>query len=119
MFFRAFFYPTMAYFSRHGWQLGNSIVHQVAVKNTSIVRKENTLKPYAMISQLESQGVTFDEKAKSQSLDKKQMATLLHLKGKSGDEYWLGLNNFYVITRYNHSTLYAMAVYQLSEKLKK
>ena len=107
------------YFSRHGWQLGDSIVHQVAVKNTSIVRKKNTLKPYALISQLETQGVTFVEKTKSQTLDKKQMATLLHLKGKSGDEYWLGLNNFYVITRYNHSVLYAMAVYQLSEKLKK
>jgi len=107
------------YFSRHGWQLGDSVVHQVAVKNTSIVREKNTLKPYVLISQLETQGVTLDKKSKSQSLDKKQMATLLHLKGKSGDEYWLGLNNFYVITRYNHSVLYAMAVYQLSEKLKK
>jgi len=106
------------YFNRHGWKLGDSVTHQVEVKNTSIVRKKNTLKPYALISQLENQGVTFNAKTTSQSLDKKQMATLLHLKGKKGDEYWLGLNNFYVITRYNHSVLYAMAVYQLSEKLK-
>ena len=106
------------YFSRHGWQLGEGITYQVAVKDTSIVKEKNALKPYAMISQLENQGVTFDAKSKSQSLDKKQLATLLHLKGKKGDEYWLGLNNFYVITRYNHSVLYAMAVYQLSEKLK-
>jgi len=106
------------YFSRHGWTLGDSVVHPVDVENTSIVRKKNSLKPYVSLSQLENQGVTFNKKSKSQDLDKKQMATLLHLKGKKGDEYWLGLNNFYVITRYNHSVLYAMAVFQLSEKLK-
>ncbi|MEJ1418778.1 MAG: lytic murein transglycosylase, partial [Candidatus Sedimenticola sp. (ex Thyasira tokunagai)] len=43
--------------------------------------------------------------------------TLIQLEGAEGDEYWLGLHNFYVITRYNHSNLYAMAVYQLGEEL--
>jgi membrane-bound lytic murein transglycosylase B len=45
------------------------------------------------------------------------MATLITLEGKKGTEYWLGLKNFYVITRYNHSALYAMAVYDLSQEL--
>ncbi|HSR62357.1 MAG TPA: lytic murein transglycosylase B [Gammaproteobacteria bacterium] len=43
---------------------------------------------------------------------------LLRLDTAEGNEYWLAMNNFYVITRYNHSALYAMAVYQLSEEIR-
>ncbi len=43
--------------------------------------------------------------------------TAFRLEGAEGDEFWLGLPNFYVITRYNRSVMYAMAVHQLSEEL--
>jgi len=101
------------YFSRHGWQAGGDVVHRVAVRNKSIVRKKNSLKPYATFRQLENMGVSGKAKLKDD-----EKVTLLKFEGKKGDEYWLGLKNFYVITRYNHSALYAMAVFQLSEKIK-
>ncbi len=44
-------------------------------------------------------------------------AGLLQFEGADGTEYWLGLPNFFVITTYNHSPLYAMAVYQLSQEI--
>ncbi len=44
-------------------------------------------------------------------------AELIGFEGDEGDEYWVGFKNFYVITRYNHSAMYAMAVYQLATEL--
>lgn len=43
---------------------------------------------------------------------------LVKLKRFQYDELWYGTKNFYVITRYNHSDYYAMAVYQLAQRLK-
>lgn len=45
-------------------------------------------------------------------------AQLLLLETSSAPEFWLGFHNFYVITRYNRSVYYAMAVYQLSREIR-
>ena len=42
---------------------------------------------------------------------------LLLFKGKFGDEHWVGFHNFFVITRYNHSIMYALAVHQLGQEI--
>ncbi len=102
------------YFKVHGWKRDVAVTSPVKVTDASIVKDRNALKPYATVAQLKKQGVTIN----GEKLDDSQNATLFKLQGKTGDEYWIGLDNFYVITRYNHSALYAMAVYQLSEKLK-
>ncbi|MCC6201720.1 MAG: lytic murein transglycosylase B [Gammaproteobacteria bacterium] len=45
-------------------------------------------------------------------------AAVIALDQPTQREYWLGFHNFYVITRYNRSPLYAMAVFQLAEELR-
>ncbi|WP_312325473.1 lytic murein transglycosylase B [Stenotrophomonas sp.] len=44
-------------------------------------------------------------------------ATPITLEGSTGRQYWLGFQNYYAITRYNLSKMYAMAVYQLSQAI--
>jgi hypothetical protein len=44
-------------------------------------------------------------------------ATLVTLEGAAGTEHWLGFRNFYVITRYNRSPMYALAVHQLADEI--
>ena len=46
-------------------------------------------------------------------------AALFRMEGGNGTEYWLGLHDFYVITRYNRSAMYALAVLQLSQELRR
>ena len=46
------------------------------------------------------------------------LAALLPLETENGMQYWFGLKNFYVITRYNRSTNYAMAVYEIAQGIR-
>ena len=66
-------------------------------------------------SQLQEAGVSIDDP----NLSKDKSVKLLEFELANNKEYWVGLPNFYVITRYNHSPLYAMAVFQFSQQLKK
>jgi membrane-bound lytic murein transglycosylase B len=71
------------------------------------------LKPNSTVAQLNRVNVSTTENMSANTNVK-----LVALEQLDGDELWLGLHNFYVITRYNHSPLYAMAAYQLSQEIK-
>ncbi|PCJ90683.1 MAG: lytic murein transglycosylase B [Porticoccaceae bacterium] len=98
------------YFSRHGWELGGDVVSRARVAEDYDDSVLNKLKLAKTIDELAIMGFT-----PINPLPGNIKAMPVLLKGSNGDEYWLGLNNFYVITRYNHSRLYAMAVYELSQ----
>jgi membrane-bound lytic murein transglycosylase B len=51
-------------------------------------------------------------------LETDSLIKIVELEQENSTDVWLALQNFYVITRYNHSHMYAMAVYQLSQKIK-
>ncbi len=95
------------YFKAHGWVKGD----QVAVMaNGQAPGLPNGFKAKYSISQLAAAGLT-----PQQPLGNHQQASLLRLDVGTGYQYWYGLPNFYTITRYNHSTHYAMAVWQLGQ----
>ncbi len=95
------------YFKAHGWVKGD----QVAVMaNSQAPGLPNGFKTKYSISQLAAAGLT-----PQQPLGNHQQASLLRLDVGTGYQYWYGLPNFYTITRYNHSTHYAMAVWQLGQ----
>jgi membrane-bound lytic murein transglycosylase B len=98
------------YFKVHGWKNGGQVVVPARVDG-QIEETRNKLKPHTSIVDLAKKGVV-----PKVAVDNDAKATVITLEGKRGKEYWLGLDNFYVITRYNHSAMYAMAVYQLSQK---
>ena len=98
------------YFKVHGWMPGEQVVIRASLDGR-VEETRNKLKPHTRVSDLVKSGLQPETE-----LDNKQKATVITLNGDNGKEYWLGLDNFYVITRYNHSALYAMAVYQLSQE---
>jgi len=98
------------YFKKHGWKRNQPVASRASVEKSSEKLASKKMKPHKSVAEYKRMGV----KPVDHFSDSAQ-ATLLKLSGKKGEEYWMTLNNFYVITRYNHSPLYAMAVYQLSQ----
>jgi membrane-bound lytic murein transglycosylase B len=99
------------YLNRHGWTYGQSISAAATVTPAAASLAGTDPTPRLVLADLRRQGVT---DAADTTVPASAKAALIRLDGDQGDEYYLGFQNFYVITRYNHSPLYAMAVTQLA-----
>lgn len=102
------------YFQMNGWQAGGSVTvpaRVVGQAHDELV--QHGYNPKLTLTQLSQLGIY-----PARYLPNSTRASLVSLQTHSGEQYWLGLHNFYVITRYNSSPLYAMAVYQLSQAVK-
>lgn len=100
-----------SYFKRHGWQPGGAVVSAATVKGPMVDQGLTVgLDPVKSVAELRALGWT-----SASSLADDLPVTAFRLDGAAGAEHWLGLPNFFVITRYNRSVMYAMAVNQLAE----
>lgn len=101
------------YLKRHGWEAGQPIAFRAVMPRgqeapiSRTVELDRTLDDYA------AAGIRPDGAAPTAA-----RAVLLAYEGLNGNEYWLGLQNFYTITRYNRSPKYALAVFELAEEIR-
>lgn len=102
------------YFRAHGWLAGGLVTLPVRAPDGAVEPLIGEgLEPDVPMDRFTQMGIQAPIKVPGQ-----EKAKLLALEGEKGKEYWLGFWNFYVITRYNQSPLYAMAVFQLAEEIR-
>jgi membrane-bound lytic murein transglycosylase B len=102
------------YYRAFGWRRGAPVAVQAEIgdKNVDALMEEG-IKPHVRIGELKRRGVM-----PLAAVEDDAETAVFSVETETGREYWLGLNNFYVITRYNRSVNYAMAVYELARELR-
>ncbi len=102
------------YYRAHGWRSGETVVVPAEAEGAGVVALlEAGIRPQLKIAELKRLGVT-----PAAPHEDGAEAALFVVETETGPRYWLGLNNFYVITRYNRSINYALAVYELARELR-
>jgi len=104
------------YLHRHGWQPGQPVTTRARASSDAAFDElaKRNYKPSLTVSQWQEKGFSGPDE-----LSPQLPAAVLKLVEKDRNTYWLTFKNFYVITRYNRSPRYAMAVYDLSQEIKK
>lgn len=103
------------YLQKHGWKYGGDVAVQAKVLGTKHDRVVSSgLKPNTKLSLVRKAGWIVPKKVPRSS----KVLAMRH-EGSAGAEYWVGFHNFYVITRYNRSQMYALVVHQLAKEVEK
>ena len=105
------------YLQKNGWQRGKPVAISATVSGDKFTElpkpTRRHLRPTLSAQKLADYGIQADKEIAPDDL-----ALFIDLgSDKYQAKYWLGLNNFYSITRYNPSVNYAMAVFQLSQQV--
>lgn len=100
------------YFKVNGWKFGEPVISRASVMGAATELAGTQVKPDKSVAEYQQLGAT-----PIHAFSARDQAVLMQFDGANGTEYWMGLDNFYVITRYNRSPLYALAVYQLSQAI--
>lgn len=100
------------YFKAHHWRAGEPVAVPALLNQGAQVFDPGSMEPKYTLAQLAAKGIR-----PAQPIRHDIPATLLTLQGADGPEYWITFRNFYVISRYNRSPLYSMAVFQLAQAI--
>lgn len=104
------------YFQLHGWQGGDDVIVPAEVVPGEALDKllADKFNLHYSVAELRAMGVTPQAPVRDDA-----RAVLFSLEVAPGEtRYWLGLNNFYTITRYNKSTMYAMVAHELAQEIR-
>lgn len=101
------------YLGKHGWRRGQIVATRAHVSGNYRNVKLNSFDRDQDLIDVRRQGWQ-----PLQALSDDAQVHPVRLDGEEGAEFWLGYRNFWIISRYNRSIVYSMAVYQLSEELR-
>lgn len=102
------------YYRTYGWEAGAPVIADADSGEAELAPLiAGGIKPHVSIGELRKRGLAIEGKVKEDAL-----AAVFFVQEERGPRLVLGLNNFYVITRYNRSTNYAMAVHELAREIK-
>jgi len=103
------------YLRRHGWRPGGPVASRVKLgPDANLALAGGGPKPDMTLDEFAGNDIF----ALHPGLDAAEPAALYRLSTATAPEYRLGFHNFYVITRYNRSVNYAMAVYELASGIR-
>lgn len=100
------------YFIAHGWTRGAPVVGRAIASPDAVLPEIRSTETMHTLDSLARLGYTLAEQ-----FEPKTPVTILLLDGSDGNEHWITFQNFFVISRYNRSPLYSMAVWQLSQEI--
>jgi len=107
------------YLHRHGWEQGQPVAWPARVAQGADMGlvAQRDYRAQRSLAELAAGGFTAKRPEAPEGFADTTAATVTGLEEADGDHYWITFGNFYVITRYNRSPLYAMAVHELSEAI--
>ncbi|MEA3128980.1 MAG: rane-bound lytic murein transglycosylase [Paraburkholderia sp.] len=111
------------YLRQNGWENGRPVVWKIGTDAGSLgvaqAAADGQPEPHWPLNQLLRAGLLLNEPGLDIASEASTPVTVVDLPSPGrGTEFMLGLKNFYVLTRYNRSFFYALAVYQLGERVK-
>ena len=106
------------YYKSYGWRAGEPVLDTIeqaaeAPSEDFKILLERGINPHTTVAAIRRTGATASYGAADD-----MMAAVFSAETDAGTRYWLGFNNFYVITRYNRSVNYALAVHELAQELR-